>query len=549
MKTRLLIIIATITISLFGYTQYVDAICMENQDWSDAPCYGCIGCYPGLEQEKIEWEPYYDYKGSMWMNAKKIQLETAIHNSSLREWFEQSDNQAHKNVHKYYFLQGDVPNIYGMNFDEALGFERAWNAVEDSSPDAPLLLWNYHDVIFDGTLIETDLAVTITGDHVPLYHINVNQYFKGEKNSDMITAVENPDDLEFDLFENGLFYLKKMDGQNWYTATIASTKTFGNCDARDLIEINPVLPNEKPARSAPILPEGFVDPCVPNYYDVDPDGNKSVYSLEIDTSLYSLKQQIKKGWNIESLFCHDEQVLILKITDESPACVKLETKTKLIQRGWAEPLDDIIKQRTVPFESESVPEPPPETDVEIQLYNAKKTLQNAYHNQLNLGAYYMKDVIVGFGTYDDTLIIDIPSKYTDQNSIQEIKKEIRHIVGDKVKIDYAVYDEPIERHISTVIPYLWNKILHQKQIEFAPKNQGYGNNADGFKQHDKVCSPLVTSNGTEFYISSTFDYEPFEITGTFIDKIEPEGCHKIWKTDMLMAEPNRVTALWLENEN
>jgi len=32
MKTRLLIIIATITISFLGYMQYVDAICMENQD-------------------------------------------------------------------------------------------------------------------------------------------------------------------------------------------------------------------------------------------------------------------------------------------------------------------------------------------------------------------------------------------------------------------------------------------------------------------------------------------------------------------------------------
>jgi hypothetical protein len=246
-------------------------LCTENQDWSDAPCYGCIGCYPGLEQEKIDWLPYYDFKGKEWMDAKKQQLETAIHNNSLREWFVQSDSGAHKNVHKYYFLQGDAPNIYGMNFDEALGFERAWNAVEDDSPDAPLFLWTYHDVILDGTLIETDLAVTITGDHVPLYHIKANKYFKGEKNSDMITAVENPDDLEFDLFENGLFYLKKLGHQNMYTATIASAKTFGNCDARSLIEISPHLPNEKPPVSMPAHPIG-IDPCVPDYFDVDPDG-------------------------------------------------------------------------------------------------------------------------------------------------------------------------------------------------------------------------------------------------------------------------------------
>ncbi len=61
---------------------------------------------------------------------------------------------------------------------------------------------------------------------------------------------------------------------------------------------------------------------------------QSVHSLELDTSSYSLKQQIKEGWDIESLFCHNDQVLILKITDESPACVNPETAVKLVDRGW-----------------------------------------------------------------------------------------------------------------------------------------------------------------------------------------------------------------------
>ena len=380
MKTRLLIIIVTITISLLGYTQYADALCIENQDWSDAPCYGCRDCHPGLEQEKLDWAPYYDYKGSTWMDAKKQQLETAIHNNSLREWFGQSNTGAHKNVHQYYFLQGDVPNIYGMNFDEALDFEISWNVVEDNSPDAPLLLWNYHDVILDGTLIETDLAVTITGDHVPLYHIKVNKYFKGEKNSDMVTAVENPDDLGFNLFENGLFYLKKLESQNLYTATIASAKTFGNCDARDLIEISPVLPNEKPARSPPILPEGFVDPCIPEYFDVDPDGtileNDRIPEPEPEpeqdrpvgkncgpgtvmedgicvvdesqqtTTDYSGKRdsyqgiatplkQMQSGIKFHNVECREGLQLVYKKTDDTSACVTLFTEIELVVRGWA----------------------------------------------------------------------------------------------------------------------------------------------------------------------------------------------------------------------
>ena len=381
MNTTLLIIIGTITISLLGHTQYADAICMENQDWPDAPCYGCINCYPGLDQEKLDWAPYYDYKGSTWMDTKKHQLETAIKNNALREWFEQDKNGAHKNVHQYYFLQGEVPNIYGKSFDEALGFEIAWNAVKDSSPDAPLLLWNYHDVILDGTLIETDLAVTITGDHVPLYHINVDKYFKGEKRSDMVAAVENPDDLEFDLFENGLFYLKKLESQNLYTATIASAKTFGNCDARDLIEISPVLPTEKPARSAPILPEGFVDPCVPEYFDVDPDGMvfendrvpepeqnspipencghgtlleegicveavnsitssgqwETVQSVEqkpVSDVIPSPVKQMKMGIKLGHVICDQDKSPVWN-THYKPACVYPDTESELIKRGWA----------------------------------------------------------------------------------------------------------------------------------------------------------------------------------------------------------------------
>jgi len=197
------------------------------------------------------------------------------------------------------------------------------------------------------------------------------------------------------------------------------------------------------------------------------------------------------------------------------------------------------------------PEPEPEktSDAEMQLYAARKSLQNAYQNHLNLGPYYMKDVVMGFGTHDNTLVVDVASKYTDSDSFQTVKKEIQHIVGNDISVDYVVYDEPIERHIETVIPYLWNKILHQKNIDFTPKDQTYGNNADGFLEHDRVCSPLVSSNGTEFFISSTFNLEPFEITGTYIDKTQPDDCHKIWKTDVLMTEPDRVTALWLENEN
>jgi len=333
-----------------------------------------------------------------------------------------------------------------------------------------------------------------------------------------------------------------------------------------------------------------------------------VYTVPLNMS--PLKQ-FKSGISIDEIQCKQDLVLIQK-HDGSPVCIKESTINKLIKRDWTNLApktcpdgysynqvlfkcvvsceNDLVYNGytdscTTPFELKyhgfcnegftynpsshtcysddgksqtplkdpprtPPPEPEPErtSDAEMQLYDARKSLQNAYQNHLNLGPYYMKDVVVGFGTHDDTLIVDIASKYTNSDSFQIVKKEIQHIVGNNISVDYVVYDEPIERHIETVIPYLWNKILHQKNIDFTPKDQTYWNNADGFLEHDRVCSPLVSPNGTEFFISSTFNLEPFEITGTSIDKTQPDDCHKIWKTDVLMTEPDRVTALWLENE-
>lgn len=202
-------------------------------------------------------------------------------------------------------------------------------------------------------------------------------------------------------------------------------------------------------------------------------------------------------------------------------------------------------------EPEPSSEPEPISDEETQLHDARKSLKEAYQNHVSLGPYPIQDVIVGLGIEQKGLTIDIDSKHADSKSINTIREEIPRIVGNDVKINYVMYDEPIERHIETVIPYLWNKILHQKKIAYEPKDQSYTNTDERFfpERENRVCSPLVAPNGTEFFISSTFNLEPFEVTGTYIDKIRPDGCHKIWKTGVIMTEPDRVTALWLENEN
>jgi len=136
MKTRLLIIIG---ISIFGLLS-IDSeennafgFCVPSTDWPDKPCYGCPGCYPGLEKEKILWEPYYDFKGAEWMELKKQEMNLAIQNDTLDEWFKLTPNtQANLNVNNYYFLLGEAPHD-GMYFDQALEQEnrdKVWKIVD-----------------------------------------------------------------------------------------------------------------------------------------------------------------------------------------------------------------------------------------------------------------------------------------------------------------------------------------------------------------------------------------------------------------------------------
>jgi len=45
-------------------------------------------------------------------------------------------------------------------------------------------------------------------------------------------------------------------------------------------------------------------------------------------------KQSKSGVKSDLVFCRPGLVLIIKNTDSSPACVKLETKARLFERGW-----------------------------------------------------------------------------------------------------------------------------------------------------------------------------------------------------------------------
>jgi hypothetical protein len=60
-------------------------------------------------------------------------------------------------------------------------------------------------------------------------------------------------------------------------------------------------------------------------------------SVEVtkSSSVMSLKAQLEKTTSVEELSCpQSNQVLILKQSDNTPACVKFSSQEKLLDRGW-----------------------------------------------------------------------------------------------------------------------------------------------------------------------------------------------------------------------
>lgn len=53
------------------------------------------------------------------------------------------------------------------------------------------------------------------------------------------------------------------------------------------------------------------------------------------TTVLSPLKQLKNGILLQDIKCKEDLILTIKISDGSPACVKSETKAKLIERGWA----------------------------------------------------------------------------------------------------------------------------------------------------------------------------------------------------------------------
>lgn len=113
---KFVILLCSIVFGMSASLTSVSASCAQNTDWQEAPCFDVLPV--NREEYRIAWESYYDYKGSEWMEQKKMEMIDAKNDGRLADWID--DNSQNRNVFSYYHSRGDLsfPLEYDRPFFE-----------------------------------------------------------------------------------------------------------------------------------------------------------------------------------------------------------------------------------------------------------------------------------------------------------------------------------------------------------------------------------------------------------------------------------------------
>ena len=303
MKTRLLIVIV-FSVTLFSLSTILSAPnafgwCTPNIDWTDGPCYGCPVCYPGLVQEKLDWEPYYDFKGKEWMESKKQEMKIAIQNNTLEDWIKLTyDTQANLNVNQYYFLNGEAP-MHGMYFDQALEEEKIAKLLE---------------------IVKLEFI-----DFSEIYTIDEPIQFILEK-----TAYNNCNsyDVKITDKDGNFVWSQRIDVEcnaNVNPSLVTSYIKIG------YNEDHPIIINESG--------KYYIQIEIDNIFTKREFVVRQNHSgVTLDHTVYPILsplKQFKAGIIIDEIQCKEGYMLMVKLDRVSPVCVFLNSVEKLSERNFA----------------------------------------------------------------------------------------------------------------------------------------------------------------------------------------------------------------------
>ena len=280
MKIGFLMILFAFGISFTTFMTDAYGWCPENNDWLDAPCYAPYQITLESFEEKIkdDWANYYDYKGELWMEQKQYEMQQAMQTDSLDKWIELTES--HGNVHYYYYLQGEAPDLNGE-------YVFTCNMYEDLS--------HYEEILKDDIVLKkfleifpsaiSDIIGGIDESRPPQTSI-IYQYEKNETNASLLLRVFEGDDKEPCLVPR------------------VYTLTYHDRDS-DAVEI----------RNSSF------------------ETGEILEFLESSQSRQSPLKQSQAGILLEEIQCRDSLILMSK-HDRTPACVTYQTAPKIAERGW-----------------------------------------------------------------------------------------------------------------------------------------------------------------------------------------------------------------------
>lgn len=288
---------------------------------------------------------------------------------------------------------------------------------------------------------------------------------------------------------------------------------------------------------------------------------KNHTGISLDRTVYpaswemlSPLKQIKSGIAIIDVQCNEGKSPAYKYNRMSVACVSEETLVELWSRGWAT-MRFYTDEDTSPhalcnnYDGKWHPEHNgcrgDISDLQCSLMGGKfvDNLKICYNDICPENKTYTLCVVNSDEPDSDEQTPEPPS--TPTQCRPGLPPFTTDFYLDKELCKWKLIPEPA---IDEAIPYVWNAYLHKMQIDFSPKEGSYTNADEGYfiEKETRVCSPLILSDGTEQYISSTFTVEPFEIIDIVMSETKPDDCHKIWKTDTLLVEPSPELGAWLE---
>ena len=255
------------------------ALCVVNEDWSQAPCLDVImnGCYDS-EDVKM-WMDYYDYKGESLMESKRIEMINAIEENRLQEW----KSQSHENsdVWQYYHLKGEVPGISGAYYlcADQLDVKKSFTVQMNQS------------VFFDD------------------YEITFSEILEDSRcPADALCVWEGRISIGIDVKNKEVI-------QNIILTSADKTTAYFDSYKINLVNVLPY-----PFSSKTILLEEYSATIIVSKTD-----EQIIFTPPL--------KQFKNNISFHDITCNADLELTQK-HDGTPACVKSETVFELIKRGW-----------------------------------------------------------------------------------------------------------------------------------------------------------------------------------------------------------------------